>query len=164
MASDYEILGVSPCASAGEVRAAYRRLVRRWHPDRFMPGPERDWAGERMAQINRAYQACVRRARAQRGDDEERLVRAQRLIDDGQLVGAREVLMEISTRRAEWNYLFGLMLFHRQEYKKALIYLSVAAHQQPENEKYARMEQMARQTQAARRTWPGRFARQGGGN
>lgn len=61
MASDYEILGVSPCASAGEVRAAYRRLVRRWHPDRFMPGPERDWAGERMAQINRAYQACVRR-------------------------------------------------------------------------------------------------------
>ena len=52
--------------------------------------------------------------------------------------------MEVSTRRAEWNYLFGLMLLHRQEYEKALVYLSVAAHQQPENPKYARMERVAR--------------------
>ena len=67
MASDYEILGVSPCASREELRAAYRALARRWHPDRFMEGPEREWAGVRMAEINRAYRACLkgsRRARA----------------------------------------------------------------------------------------------------
>ena len=42
------------------------------------------------------------------------------------------------------SYLFGLMLLHRQEYEKALVYLSVAAHQQPENKKYAHMEHVAR--------------------
>ena len=144
MTSDYEILGVSPCATREELRAAYRALARRWHPDRFLAGPEREWAGARMAEITRAYRACLKGSRRARTDDDERLRTARRLIDDGQFVNARAVLMEVSTRRAEWNYLFGLMLLHRQEYEKALVYLSVAAHQQPENKKYARMESVAR--------------------
>ena len=147
MAEHHQVLGVPPCASREEIRAAYRALARRWHPDRFMEGPEREWATARMAEITGAYRACLRSAgsaRCPHAGDEERLARARRLIDDGQLVRAREVLMQVSTRRAEWNYLFGLMLLHRREYEKALIYLSVAAHQQPENEKYARMENVAR--------------------
>ncbi len=164
MASDYEILGVSPCASREEVRAAYRALARRWHPDRFMEGPEREWAGARMAEITRAYRACIKGCRAARAtrttraEDDERLEQARRLIDDGQFSNARAVLMEVSTRRAEWNYLFGLMLLHRQEYEKALVYLSVAAHQQPENEKYTRMENVARGIQESKRPRFGRFS------
>ena len=55
----YELLNVAPTASRDEIRAAYRDLARRWHPDRFMAGPERDWANNRMADINAAYRACL---------------------------------------------------------------------------------------------------------
>jgi hypothetical protein len=50
-ADPFAVLGVRPGASADEVAAAYRRLAKRWHPDRA--GGERD-AG-RMAEINAAY-------------------------------------------------------------------------------------------------------------
>ena len=47
----YAILGVEPGASPGEVTAAYRRLAKRWHPDRSGS----DAGALRMAQINAAY-------------------------------------------------------------------------------------------------------------
>ena len=92
----YEVLNIAPNATRDEIRAAYRELARRWHPDRFMAGPER-----------------------------------------GMYHSARRKLMGMSTRCAAWNYLFGWILMHNDEVEKALIYLSVAAHQKPECAQYA---------------------------
>ena len=136
----YEILKIPPTASRDEIRAAYRTLARRWHPDRFMAGPERDWANEKMADINAAYRMCLdglRDARRGEPDDTEALAHVQRLIDDGEFTRARRQLMGMNTRCAEWNYLFGALLLRTSELDKALIYLSVAAHQAPDSAKYA---------------------------
>lgn len=47
----HEVLGVPSGASPADVTAAYRRLAKRWHPDRApVPG-----ASDRMALINAAY-------------------------------------------------------------------------------------------------------------
>ncbi len=46
----FAVLGVAPDASAEEVAAAYRRLAKRWHPDRV--GSQ---GSARMAEINAAY-------------------------------------------------------------------------------------------------------------
>ena len=150
----YEVLKIPPTATREEIRAAYRSLARRWHPDRFMAGPERDWANEKMADINAAYRACLdalRDARRTEGDDTEALVQVERLIDDGQYLSARKQLMRMSTRCAEWNYLFGAVLMRTSELDKALIYLSVAAHQRPESVKYARALEEARRLTATGR-------------
>lgn len=137
----YELLNVSPGASRDEIRAAYRAMARRWHPDRFMAGPERDWANDRMADINAAYRVCLdslRDVRTAPIDDSESFSDVQLLVDAGMYVSARRKLMGMSTRCAEWNYLFGWILMHTDRLEKALIYLSVAAHQKPECAKYAR--------------------------
>lgn len=69
----YEVLGVDPGASADEVRRAYLRLARRYHPDYFTaaePG-ERARAERRMQEVNEAWAVL--------GDAERR----QRLEADG---------------------------------------------------------------------------------
>jgi hypothetical protein len=47
----FSVLGVRPGASSSEVSAAYRRLAKRWHPDRGGGAS----AQQQMAQINVAY-------------------------------------------------------------------------------------------------------------
>ena len=153
--NEYEILNIPETATWEEIRAAYRELARRWHPDRFMAGPERDWANEKMAAINAAYRVCLDGARQggkpSKDGESEALMRVQALIDDGKYQTARKLLMGFDTRCAEWNYLFGAVLLKLSETQKALIYLSVAAHQAPESVKYARALKEARQLDTTRR-------------
>lgn len=54
MISDpYKVLGVSPNASDEEIKSAYRRLAKKYHPD-LNPGDTR--AAEKMNEINAAYE------------------------------------------------------------------------------------------------------------
>ena len=53
-----ELLSLGLKATKKEVRAAYRRAARRWHPDRA-PGDEEEAYRARMQQINAAYQRLL---------------------------------------------------------------------------------------------------------
>ena len=58
----YNILELSPTANAQEIKRAYRRLARKYHPDQA----EDSLASDRMAEINEAYEVLSdtdRRAR-----------------------------------------------------------------------------------------------------
>jgi molecular chaperone DnaJ len=46
----YELLGVQPTATAEQIRDAYRRQARIWHPDRSETG-----SADKMARLNDAY-------------------------------------------------------------------------------------------------------------
>lgn len=56
----YEILGVSKTADADEIKSAYRRLAKKYHPD-LNKAPE---AAEKFKEINEAYEVL--------GDDKKR--------------------------------------------------------------------------------------------
>lgn len=159
--NEYELLNIPATASRDEIRSAYRDLARRWHPDRFMPGPERDWANEKMAAINAAYRTCLnaqREARVAAENEDEAFQQVQSLIDDGKYQSARKLLMGFNTRCAEWNYLFGAVLMNLAETEKALIYLSVATHQNPDCAKYALALKEAQRLSSTQRL-SGLFAR-----
>ena len=53
MVNYYDVLGVQPSASRDEIRAAYKQLALRWHPDRNAQDAS---AEERFKRINEAYQ------------------------------------------------------------------------------------------------------------
>lgn len=52
----YELLEVAPNATAEEIKAAYLRLAKQWHPDRFT-GAEKAGAEQRFRELNEAYTA-----------------------------------------------------------------------------------------------------------
>jgi len=61
--SPYEVLGISPGASAEEITAAYRKLAQMYHPDKVANlAPEyKEIAERRMKEINEAYERLRKR-------------------------------------------------------------------------------------------------------
>jgi DnaJ-class molecular chaperone len=57
----YANLGLEPGADLGDVKQAYRELMRRYHPDKHLGDPERHKAATALAQsLTDAYQALLK--------------------------------------------------------------------------------------------------------
>lgn len=72
MKNPYDVLGVPKGASAKDIKAAYRRLAKKYHPDQRPDDPR---AKERFAEIGQAYEIL--------GDEEKR-----RAFDNGEIDAA----------------------------------------------------------------------------
>lgn len=55
----FDVLGVGPWATDAEIKAAYLRLAREYHPDRFLGSPYEAAAQERMRRVNAAYDSIL---------------------------------------------------------------------------------------------------------
>ena len=55
MKDPYEVLGVSRNATDDEIKSAYRKLAKKYHPDNYNNSPLADVAEEKMKEINEAY-------------------------------------------------------------------------------------------------------------
>lgn len=60
MNDPYEVLGVKPGASEAEIKAAYKALVKKYHPDKYQNNPLADLAEEKLQQINEAYDQIMK--------------------------------------------------------------------------------------------------------
>lgn len=52
---DYALFGLHLSSTPGEVRSAYLKALKKWHPDLFPPGEARDRATEKVRALNAAY-------------------------------------------------------------------------------------------------------------
>ena len=58
MKDPYQVLGIPPTATDEEVKEAYRKLARKYHPDNYTAdNPLADLATEKMQEVNEAYDA-----------------------------------------------------------------------------------------------------------
>lgn len=147
MTDPYSVLGVSPNASEEEIKTAYKKLAKKYHPDQYIDDPLSDSASEKMREINEAYDKIISSRRAGTGssytgqtykavsseyDDVRQLIEADRLDDAEQLLdGVRS-----DARNAEWNYLKGFILYKRGWLEEATSYFERACSYDPENAEY----------------------------
>lgn len=162
MNDPYAILGVSKNATDEEIKNAYRELARKYHLDNYTDNPLSDLAGEKMKEINEAYDAIMnsRRSSKKRGGDYSGAYNAgtnssfpevRSLINQGRLEQAQEVLDGVppQSRDAEWYFLNGTVLYRRGWFDQAYTSFATAVRMNPQNPEYRNaMNNAQRQTGA----------------
>ncbi len=147
----YKVLGVSPTATDAEIKTAYRNLAKKYHPDKYRGHDLEDLAGERLKEINEAYE-MIQKQRASGGGSSysnnyntggssysgsAQFADIRSAIQRGELTRAEAMLDAISNRTAEWHYLKGMVLLKKGWYDGARQHFSTAAGMEPGNPEYA---------------------------
>ena len=163
MRDPYEVLGVSPNASEEEIKAAYRELVKKYHPDNYANAPDvAELAAEKMAQVNEAYDAIMNARKnggtagagfpggtggaggssagygTYSGTQHTDFADVRNLFSAGRITDAEMVLDGVpnARRNAEWYFLKGSVLYRRGWIDQAYAYFQTAVNQAPNNAEY----------------------------
>ena len=156
----YKVLGVSPDAKDDEIKQAYRRLAKKYHPDR---NPNDAEAAKKMQQINAAYEqiknpqayqrsqqsgyggqsygyydpfggAWRQYSQQQTGDQYQQA--AYNYIRFGRYREALNVLQNVTTKDARWYYLSALANDGLGNQVTALEHIRRAVSMEPDNAEY----------------------------
>ena len=60
MLDPYSVLGVPRNASDDEIKKAYRKLSRKYHPDANINNPNKDQAEEKFKEVQQAYEQIMK--------------------------------------------------------------------------------------------------------
>ena len=154
----YKVLGVSPDASDEEIKRAYRKLAKKYHPD-LNPGDQE--AAKKMQQVNAAYEQIKNPEKAQpnagyggyggydpfggygrqqsyggaNGDDQYQQG-AYQYIRFGRYQEALNILNNAKERNARWYYLSALANNGLGNQVTALEHIRKAVSMDPDNYEY----------------------------
>ena len=148
MKDPYAILGVSKNATDDEIKAAYRELARKYHPDNYADNPLSDLAGEKMQEINNAYDSIMNMRKnngSKQNQSKNNYYSAnsqypdiRNYINQGKYDYAQALLdgVPIEKRDAEWYYLNGTVLYRRGWFDDAYTSFATACRMDPNNPEY----------------------------
>lgn len=162
----YKVLGISPNATDDEVKKAYRDLVRKYHPDKYVDNPLADIAAEKMKEFNAAYEQ-IQKDRKSGGNSnsygggyygqrqnyggayydggyynqnrQSQFADIRRLISQNRISEAAELLEGIpkTNRNAEWYFLKGNVYYRKGWLTEAASCFQRAYEMEPQNPEYA---------------------------
>lgn len=142
----YEVLGVRKGASDEEIKAAYKDLVRKYHPDKYQNNPLADLAEEKLQEVNEAYDMLMKGGGSSYGGNTGGYSKAsdtsfnevRRNIDNGNLAAAEAILNRSGNRNAEWYFLSGMVSYRKGWYDDAVNKIQQACNMEPYNQEYSR--------------------------
>ena len=151
MTDPYKVLGVSRSATDEEIKDAYRKLAKKYHPDQYADSPLKDLADEKMKEINEAYDTVTaqRKGGGQYGyngaqnnvhyDTGSGFSDVRSLIMSGRIADAEQILNGVpgDRRNAEWYFLKGSVLYRRGWLEEAKDHFSTACQMDPGNGEYS---------------------------
>lgn len=143
----YEVLGVSENADEETIKKAYRELVKKYHPDKYVNNPLADLAAEKIKEINKAYDMLMNKntrpntsygnatysGGAYNGQTSFQNVRI--LISQSRIREALAMLENLP-KTAEWYYLSGRARIQVGWYDQAISFLRTAVNMEPNNIEY----------------------------
>ena len=138
----FEVLGLKPTASAEEVRAAYRSLVKTCHPDMFRDAGERQAAQQKMIALNLAYEEAYHLASSRRDaysraiTQDDALHLAAKMLRQHSPESALRQLMRSETRDGQWYAMQGRILMQMDQYESAHQSYREAVRREPANNEY----------------------------
>lgn len=144
----YEVLGLKPGASEEEIKSAYRKLVKQYHPDKFIDNPLQELATEKLAQINEAYKTLTSNSNSNNyssstnysnsynGNDASNLAQARAYLQRNNISQAEYILNSITNRTAEWYFLTGIVHSRKGWFDSALQNINTAVSMDPNNFEY----------------------------
>ena len=156
MKDPYEILGVSKDASSEEIKKAYRRLAKKYHPDNYINNPLADLASEKFKEINEAYEQLSGNGTANSYQSQStggagNFAQIRNLINMNHIDEADHALDQLQNRTAEWFYLKGIVFMRRGWHSQGLNFIRQAVNMDPRNIEYrTTLNQYINQTQQYR--------------
>ena len=152
MTDPYEVLGVSRGASDDEIKKAYRKLSRTYHPDANINNPNKAEAEEKFKQVQQAYKQIMDErehgtygnggsARNDYGNSEQemRLQAAANYINSGHFREAMNVLNDISDRSGKWYFLHAIANSRLGNNINAVQDAEMAVKLEPQNLQYQQL-------------------------
>ena len=162
MIDPYSVLGVSRNASDDEIKKAYRRMSRKYHPDANINNPNREQAEEKFKQVQQAYEQIMREREqgssyggsysgfggysgnsdnAYQDEESVRRQAAANYIQSGHFREAMNVLQSLSQHNGQWYYLSSMANMGLGNNVNALNDIKEAVRLEPDNAQYRMLQQ-----------------------
>lgn len=153
----YEVLGVPEGSDEETIKRAYKELVKKYHPDRYVNNPLADLASEKLKEVNKAYDMLMNKNAGAGGGQSSggytgghsygrnagnggysgqvSFQSVRILINMGNTVQAMNMLGQLP-KNAEWNYLMGLCCLRQGKTVDGVNYIKTACNMDPNNIEY----------------------------
>lgn len=166
MNNSYETLGVNQSFTDDQIKEAYRDLAKKYHPDNYNDSPLREFADEKMREINAAYDDIMNSRRdgskaanqsytdpyadSKASSANSNFADIRMLIQTKRITEADELLdgIPIGQRNGEWYFLKGSVYYSRGWLDDALNNFQSACRLEPNNAEFrAALNRMGYQQQ-----------------